>query len=56
MSRLPALAIENTPEKARPPLDTVQKQIGRLANFFAILADSAAATEGHRALTGAQAA
>nr|WP_315380306.1 peroxidase-related enzyme [uncultured Sphingomonas sp.] len=53
MSRLPALTIETAPEKARPLLEAVQNQIGRLPNFFATLANSAAATEGHLALTGA---
>lgn len=47
MPRIPTLQLDNAPDKARPLLQAVQKQIGRLPNIFATVANSPAALEGY---------
>lgn len=53
MPRLPAHSLETAPEKARPLLEGVKKQIGRVPNIFATVANSPAALEGYLAMSGA---
>jgi len=54
MSRIPTPAtISDTPEKSRPLLDAVQKQMGVLPNMFRLIATSPQALEGYLGLSGA---
>ncbi|PWC32903.1 peroxidase-related enzyme [Azospirillum sp. TSO35-2] len=53
MPRIPTYQLENAPEKARPLLQAVQKQIGRVPNVFGTIANSPAALEGYLAMSGA---
>lgn len=53
MPLIPTYQVENAPEKARPLLQAVQKQIGRVPNIFATVANSPAALEGYLGMSGA---
>jgi uncharacterized peroxidase-related enzyme len=54
MSRIPTLAtIADAPEKSRPLLDAVQKQLGVVPNMFRLIATSPQALEGYLGLSGA---
>lgn len=53
MTRIPAFPVQEVPEKARPLLEGVQKQIGRVPNVFRAIANSPAALEGYLAMSGA---
>lgn len=53
MPLIPTYQIENAPERARPLLQAVQKQIGRVPNIFATVANSPAALEGYLGMSGA---
>lgn len=45
--------LEDAPEKARPLLQAVHKQIGRVPNIFATVANSPAALEGYLGMSAA---
>lgn len=53
MPLIPTYQLDNAPEKARPFLQAVQKQIGRVPNIFATVANSPAALEGYLGMSGA---
>lgn len=54
MSRLTVpTVIADAPERARPLLETVQKQIGRVPNLFRAMSTSPAALGGYLGLSGA---
>ncbi|MEW6255139.1 MAG: carboxymuconolactone decarboxylase family protein [Pseudomonadota bacterium] len=53
MPRIPTLTLDAAPEKARPLLDAVQRQIGRIPNIFLTVANSPAALEGYLGMSGA---
>jgi len=54
MSRIPTPApISDAPEKSRPLLDAVQKQLGVVPNLFRLVATSPQALEGYLGLSGA---
>lgn len=53
MPRIPTHDIASAPEKARPLLEAVNKQIGRVPNIFGTIANSPAALEGYLAMSGA---
>ena len=47
MSRIPTPAVEQAPEKSRPLLAAVQKQLGTVPNMFRIIANGPAALEAY---------
>ena len=47
MSRIPTPAVEQAPEKSRPLLAVVQKQLGKVPNMFRIIANGPAALEAY---------
>jgi uncharacterized peroxidase-related enzyme len=54
MSRIPTPAtISDAPEKSRPLLDAVQRQLGVVPNMFRLIATSPQALEGYLGLSGA---
>jgi uncharacterized peroxidase-related enzyme len=54
MSRIPTPAtIADVPEKSRPLLDAVNKQLGVVPNMFRLIATSPQALEGYLGLSGA---
>jgi uncharacterized peroxidase-related enzyme len=54
MSRIPTPAtIDDAPEKSRPLLDAVQKQLGVVPNMFRLISTSPQALEGYLGLSGA---
>lgn len=53
MPLIPTHSIDTAPEKARPLLEAVKKQIGRVPNAFLTMANSPAALEGYLAMSGA---
>jgi len=54
MSRLPIPAsIDDAPEKSRPLLEAVKKQLGVVPNLFRLVSTSPAALEGYLGLSGA---
>ena len=54
MSRIPTPAtIADAPEKSRPLLDAVAKQLGSAPNLFRLAGTSPAALEGHLGMSGA---
>ncbi|MEP7007053.1 MAG: carboxymuconolactone decarboxylase family protein [Sphingomonas bacterium] len=53
MSRLTIPAREDTPEKSRPLLDAVEKQLGIVPNLFRLVGTSPAALEGYLGLNAA---
>ena len=54
MSRIPTPAtISDAPEKSRPLLEAVQKQLGVVPNLFRLVATSPQALEGYLGLSGA---
>ncbi|MDE2319749.1 MAG: peroxidase-related enzyme [Rhodospirillales bacterium] len=53
MSRIPTPAAEQAPEKSRPLLAAVQKQLGTVPNLFRIVANSPAALEAYLGFSGA---
>lgn len=53
MPRIATHDLETAPEQARPLLEAVRKQIGRVPNIFATIANSPTALEGYLAMSGA---
>ena len=54
MSRIPTPAtIADAPEKSRPLLEAVNKQLGSVPNLFRLVATSPAALEGYHGMSGA---
>jgi uncharacterized peroxidase-related enzyme len=54
MSRIPTpAAIADAPEKSRPLLEAVNKQLGVVPNMFRLIATSPQALEGYLAMSGA---
>ena len=54
MSRIPTPAtIQDAPEKARPLLEAVNRQLGVVPNMFRLIATSPAALEGYLGMSGA---
>ncbi|MCH4152297.1 MAG: carboxymuconolactone decarboxylase family protein [Sphingobium sp.] len=53
MPRIPTHDLESAPEKAKPLLEAVNKQIGRVPNIFGTIANSPVALEGYLAMSGA---
>jgi uncharacterized peroxidase-related enzyme len=53
MSRIPTPAVEQAPEKSRPLLAAVQKQLGTVPNLFRVVANSPAALEAYLGFSGA---
>jgi uncharacterized peroxidase-related enzyme len=54
MSRIPTPAtIDTAPEKSRPLLEAVKKQIGSAPNLFRVVSHSPAALQGYLAMSGA---
>jgi uncharacterized peroxidase-related enzyme len=54
MSRIPTpAAIDGAPERSRPLLDAVRKQLGVVPNLFRMVANSPAALEGYLGMLGA---
>jgi uncharacterized peroxidase-related enzyme len=54
MSRIPTPAsIADAPEKSRPLLDAVNKQLGTVPNMFRLISNSPQALEGYLGLSGA---
>ncbi len=53
MSRLDIPTHEDAPEKSKPLLDAVEKQLGIVPNLFRLIGSSPAALEGYLGLNGA---
>lgn len=53
MSRIPTPAAEHAPEKSRPLLAAVQKQLGATPNMFRIVANSPATLDAYLGFSGA---
>ncbi len=54
MSRIPTPAAEHAPEKSRPLLAAVQKQLGATPNMFRIVANSPATLDAYLGFSGAR--